>query len=454
MAPLMLAAMAVAAGGCVAPGSRDTVAATTALVAGQTPTPLAWRRDSAADAAARSKVDAMLSAGLTLPEAVSVAFLLSPELQLAFEQVEISRADFVAAVTPPNPVAIIGTRKPGGDLAAYYPDRSVSIGVLQNIIALLNIPDRRALARHDLERAQLEAAQRITGHAVQVTQAWIDYSAALRVQELRKRGVAAAQAALDTLVVHAANGSISTLDVAVERNTFFAAQGSALRANVEVATARERLGGLLALSGWRDDWQVDAALPMLPAGGDPNPATLERSAMDARLDLRAAAKQVDARVRVLATQRRFRWLNQLEVGVFRDRAIGGSSFTGPNAVLELPLFDQRQAVLLNADSELRTALRKLEAAQLAARNEIRTHAAEVATARALLEQYDREVLPNQRQIVAGLGTAADPGEPERLRLRLSTLVAEEEQVTLLRDYWRARSALAAAAGQWSAQSGL
>jgi hypothetical protein len=64
------------------------------------------------------------------------------------------------------------------------------------------------------------------------------------------------------------------------------------------------------------------------------------------------------------------------------------------------------------------------------------------------------IVPNQRQIAAQRGTVSDPGQPDRLRLRLEALSVEETQVGLLRDYWRARSALAVAAGQWTNKSGL
>jgi outer membrane protein, heavy metal efflux system len=233
----------------------------------------------------------------------------------------------------------------------------------------------------------------------------------------------------------------------------FAAEGAVIRSELNVATARGKLGDLMGATGWRDDWRILGEVPPLPAS-DPDIAALESEALQRRFDLQAAAKTVDARLRVLATQRRFRWLNQLELGVFRDRAIGGTAFTGPNAVVELPLFDQRQARLLGADADLRTALRQLEAGHMAARSEIRLHAAELRTTRRLLDQFQRDIQPNQRQIVTGLGTSADPGEPQRLRLRVSTLAADEEQAGLLRDYWRARSALALAAGNWSALSGL
>ena len=440
--------------GCASVTSKDNVDATAKLVASQTSSGFSWRKDEAADAAARKSVETLLDGGLTLDEAVAVSFLISPDLQLSLEKIEVARSDLVAAGTPPNPLLVIGMRDTGGNFSAYYPSDNLSVGILQNVIGLLNMPDRMAVAGHELERARLESAQRITTHGVLVAQSWLEYSAALRVQELRNRSVAAAHAALDSVVVQAANGNRFTpLDVAVERSAVFSVEGSALRAEVDTDTARARLAELLGLSGWRDDWRLAGSLPPLPAS-DPDPAAIENQALERRFDVRAATKAVDARLRALATQRRFRWMNELELGVFRDSVVGGTTFIGPNAVIELPLFDQRQAQLLAGDAQLRSALRTLESIKLSARSELRTHAAEMRVTRALLEKYEKVILPNQRQIAAALGTNVDPGEPERLRLRLSTNSTEEEQTGLLRDYWRARSAFAASAGDWQALAGL
>ena len=43
---------------------------------------------------------------------------------------------------------------------------------------------------------------------------------------------------------------------------------------------------------------------------------------------------------------------------------------------------------------------------------------------------------------------SDPGDLGRLHLRISNLAAEEQALGYLRDYWRARAALARAAGDW------
>jgi outer membrane protein, heavy metal efflux system len=439
---------------CATPTLKDNEQAAHDLVRQQNSTDFVWRRDIDADAAARERAGQMLADGLTLDEAIATSFLLSPAPQQALEQLEVARADLVVVSMPPNPVAVLGMRSPSGNFAAYYGGSNVSFGLLQNVMALMTMPDRVAVARHDLLRAQLEAASQINSHAVQVAQAWIEYRAALKVQQLRERSTAAARAALDTLIVQAANGNgLRPVDIAFERNSVFSAQASLTRSILDAAAAREKLALLLGVGGWRDDWLLAGDLPAVPLG-DPDPALLVAGAMKARFDVLAAERAVDSRLRALAFQRRFRWLNQLELGAFREQIIGGTSFTGPQMVIEVPLFDQRQGQLLNSDSELRSALRNVEVARLVARSEIHIHTAEVAAARTLLAQYDREIFPNQRQIMASLGTVADPAEAERLRLRMSTLAIEEEYVALQRDYWSARSALAAAAADWAGLRGF
>lgn len=391
----MLVSAALALTACAIPKARDNARATAELVSTRSRANLEWRRDKAADESARARATELLKSDLTLEGAVGVAFLVNPDLQVALEQLAISRSRLVGAITPPNPVAVIGSRKPGGDLAVFYPERAVSIGVLMNVIALLNMPDRVAVAKLDLQRARFSTAHVAFAHAGQVIEAWLEYSAAQKTwQQHEGAGVEAA-------------GS-----------------SEAISAELAAAMARAKLGQLMGVTGWRDDWKVAVGLP-LPPPSDPDGVAIEAAAMKQRLDLLAAEKAVDTRLRTLAMQRRFRWLNTLEFGMFRDKALGGTSFTGPNAVVEIPLFDQRVAQVLEADSELHIAVRQLEALQIAARTEIRIHVAELKAMRRQLQGFD------------GVGVAENPAY---------------EAVVL--EYWRARSALAFSAGDWAAISGL
>src|SRR5690606_28809584 len=315
----------------------------------------------------------MLEGGLTVREAVAGSFLASPDLQLAFEQLEISRAELVAATRPTNPSVIVGSREPGGDLAAFYPERTISVGVLQNVMSLLTIPDRRATARHNLERVRFEVAQRAAEHAAQVAEAWYRYRAALTQVQLHERTTNAVRSAVDTLAVMAANEEAEDSDVEDGRLSLYLAEANLDRARLDAADERARLETLLGTAGWRDDWSLDGELPALPAS-DPDAAAIEAAALQGRLDPLAAQKNIDTRLRELAMQRRFRWLTELEIGLFRDKAIGDTPFTGPTLATEVPLFDQRQAALLQADALLRSAVRGLEAAVLEMRQQVRRHA--------------------------------------------------------------------------------
>jgi len=439
------------AGGCAVPSARDNAATTASLLEGKVPAPLAWRRDPEADKAARESAEQLLEGGLTVQEAIAVAFLTNPRLQIAFEQLEISRSELVAATRPANPVVILGTREPGGDLAAYYPDRTISVGVLQNVISLLTIPGRRAYATRNLERARHEVAQQAAEHAAQVAEAWYRYAAAQRQLELQERSTNAVRAALQNLIVIVANGNGTEREVAEGRSQVFLFEANLEHSRLDAADERARLESLLGLAGWRDDWQISGGLAPLPQA-DPDPAQVEAAAMARRFDLQAAQKAIEMRLRDLSTQRRFSWLSELEIGVFRDKAIGGTPFTGPTLAFELPLFDQRQAAVLEADAQLRTAVRQLEAAVLDARRQIRLNARAVTSMRQLVERYERDILPNRERIAASLG-AGDPGELDRLNERVRLLAAQREHIALLRDYWVARSALAHAGGDWLALSG-
>jgi cobalt-zinc-cadmium efflux system outer membrane protein len=226
----------------------------------------------------------------------------------------------------------------------------------------------------------------------------------------------------------------------------FKVEGNLDRARLAAADERARLGSLMGIAGWRDDWETAGELPPLP-GADPDAGAEEAAAMGRRFDLLAARKWIDMRLRRLATQRRFRWLTQFEIGVFRDKAIGGTPFTGPTVAFELPVFDQRQAALLEADAQLRLAVRQLEAAALEARRQIRAHAGTLAATRRIVERYQQDVLPGHERLAASTG-AGHAGELSRLNGRLTLLEAQREHVAALRDYWVARSALAHAAGDW------
>lgn len=444
----VLVAAASLLSGCTIVSSQDNAAAATGIAARQlSSSSVSWRRDAGAEERAASAVRELLRNGVTAEESVAICFLAHPEVQLAFETLEVSRSEVVAASTLANPVAIVGTRQAGGNLSAFYPQRTVNVGVLQNMLALVNLPTRRRIATRELERARIEAADRLVALAADVNEAYISYVAARRIHALRIEEASTARGTLELLRQNveadaAAEGELLLLQ---ERTAMLQVESSGLRSELDLRTARARLAQAMGIAGREEGWEAEELLPPPPAT-DPDPRLLEVSALENRLDLQAARKAVEARLDGAGVQLRWRWLGAVEAGAFREGVSGGTSFVGPNAMIELPLFDQRQAQILAANAESRAAARRLESQLLVARGEIRTHGAELAATRQLLMRYESDLLPAFRRMRDVAGPASIDGR----RATLAALNAEEERVGLLRDYWRARGALARAAGAWEA----
>ena len=388
----------------------------------------------------RAAVEPMLADGLTLEESVGIAFLASPELQLSLEQLEIARSELVAASTPPNPVAIVGVRETGGSFSAFYPDESISIGVLQNVLALLNMPDRRAVALHELERARFVAAEQIThsGRAGRGGLARLHRGAAHRgaARALRPRRHARRRhhhrAGRERQRLYAAGGR-GRAQWPVHR------RGRGDHALRSIPPPRARSSA--SCWAWAAGATTGARASCRRCRRAIPTAALEAAAMRQRFDVQAAAKAVDARLRVLACS---------AASAGSARSTSACSGTRPSAARPSPgrmrwsksrcSTSARRSCWPPMPNCARRCASSSGRSSRRARRSART-SGDAAT-RALLEQYERHVLPNQQAMAVGLGTVGEPGQPDRLRLRLEALSAEEEQVGLLRDYWRARSALA------------
>jgi len=99
-----------------------------------------WMRDAAAADAAEAEVRALLAQELTADDAVRIALLNDRELQAAFEELGIGKADLVAASRPRNPTLHTEIRFPGRPQAPF------EIDVTQDILDLLLLPGRRDAA--------------------------------------------------------------------------------------------------------------------------------------------------------------------------------------------------------------------------------------------------------------------------------------------------------------------
>jgi cobalt-zinc-cadmium efflux system outer membrane protein len=206
---------------------------------------------------------------------------------------------------------------------------------------------------------------------------------------------------------------------------------------------RTELDKLLGLWGARATWKVEARLPALPESDGPL-ADAEALALRRRLDVEAARRQAELFSRAVDLASTSRALGLVQVGVDFHRDADGPRLTGPSLSIELPIFDQRQAVIARLQAQQRASERRLSMLAVEARSDARLGRERLAAARLKVQHYQRVVLPLREKVVEQAQLHFNGmvlGVPALLSARREQLEAKRAAVGALRDYWFARAEL-------------
>jgi cobalt-zinc-cadmium efflux system outer membrane protein len=139
----------------------------------------------------------------------------------------------------------------------------------------------------------------------------------------------------------------------------------------------------------------------------------------------------------------------LTVGLEGTRLVDGSYSFGPNASIEVPLFDQRQALVARLEALEGQSEARLQARAVEARSEVRTARGAMVSARRVADRYRTVVVPLRERIVALAQQRYDAmllGAYELLLAKDSEVNAYRDYIDAVRDYWVARSDLERAVG--------
>ena len=211
-------------------------------------------------------------------------------------------------------------------------------------------------------------------------------------------------------------GNITDLDLARERALFEEAKLQLRAAEIAVRQSREHLNTLMGLWGQQTAWQIDRRLPDLPA--QPLPfADLERPALQPEPRLWPAPGSASS---WLAN----RWASRRATPCIPESSLGAEAErdegvwkVGPTVDFPIPLFDQGQARVGRAVTELRRAQQEYYAlgVQIRARRSVRcTSALQGAQDRALL-------LSRHPAALAGTHRQRDPAAIQRHAARASLI---------------------------------
>jgi cobalt-zinc-cadmium efflux system outer membrane protein len=403
-----------------------------------------WEKGPPDEASVADWVRRVTAAGLTRDEAVEIALVNSPALAQTYEDLGISQADMVQAGLLKNPTfgAEVGFAITSGAT------REVRLSLVQDFLDLFVLPLRKEIARDQFEADTLRVAHAALETVAEVEKAFVAAQTRAELVAYRRTVVEAAAAAAELAERQFEAGNISELQRASERAAYEQARLDLTREEIELLEGRERINRLLGLWGETTSWRFVERLPALP-GPEPELAHLEAFAMRRRLDVAVARRRAALLSKAVGLARSTRLVGRLDVGVDAHQDPDGPRVLGPNLEIELPIFDQRQAVIARLEAQQRQQERRLAATAIDARSEVRIAEARLRAARETVVHFRDVLVPLRKEVAAQSllhynGMFISPFQ--LLAAKQDEIDARRGYLEALRDYWSARAELARALG--------
>jgi cobalt-zinc-cadmium efflux system outer membrane protein len=403
-----------------------------------------WDKGPPDEAQIAQWVRGLAAAGLTRSRAVEIALVNSPELSATYEELGISQADMVQAGLLRNPTL-------GADLGFAISSGATSeirLSLVQDFLDLFVLPLRKEIARDQFEADTLRVAHAALETAAEVEKSFVAAQARSELVAFRRTIVEGAAAASELAQRQFEAGNVSELERAGARAAYVQGRLELRREETDLLEARERINRLLGLWGDTTSWRFAERLPELPAS-EPELDHLESFAMRRRLDVTVARRRAALFAKAVDLARSTRLLGRLEIGVDAHQDPEGSRVLGPNLVIELPIFDQRQAAIARLEAQRRQQEHRLSATAIDARSEVRLADLRLRAARQTVLDYRDALLP-LRQDVADQAllhyNGMFIGPLQLLAAKQGEIDARRGYLEALRDYWSARAELARALG--------
>ncbi len=348
---------------------------------------VSWNQGLPEDREVQQVVESLLEKELTVDSAVQIALLNNARLQATYEELGVTQAEVVQAGLLKNPIVFGSIRFPNVSSAAS----NLEFGIVQNFVDLLMLPARKKIAAARFEQTKAMVADEVLSIVSEVEKAYFEVQGAANIRQVRAQIVEASGASFEFARRLYEAGNISELNLANEQGQYEEMRVRLAESDILLSTAREQLTRLMGLWGTRIDWQLPSRLPDIPKQEIPM-VQLETLAITNRLDLESARRNIDVLAQALGTTVTWRWIGDLDVGISAERDPDRTWVIGPELVLELPLFDQRQAKIAQGEALLRQEVNKLTAMAVDVRSEVRTLRRQVGHATI----YDRSLQTSYR----------------------------------------------------------
>ena len=382
------------------------------------------------------RVAGMLQGELTADQAVAIATVNNPSLQVTLAELGIARAELMQASTIANPLFGAEFRFPADPFYAY------EFRLAQSLIDLIQLPRRRALGRAVFDAATMRITAEVLRLASDVRSSYYDTLAATQHVAATRVILESAKTAADLAMKQHAAGNITDLDLENEQAMYEQAKLDLARAEQQLLLDREGLIRGMGLRNGAAEWRLPDRFPQL-ASSEMDQQQLEQLASAQRLDLSIARREVEIAQRQVPLAR-LAALGEVQGDIHYQRDANGARTVGPGIDVPIPIFNNGQAARSRAEAQFLRSRHLLNALLTESSSRIRSARATVAEARARVEYY-RDVLLPRRQRIVDLTklehNAMFAGTFQLLQAKQNEAQAQRNYIDAQRDYWTARANL-------------
>lgn len=435
--PLCLAAV-----GCTkVPPANDTCV--NAIVGDLINKKVQWVQDDEEAEQVKCCVQNLLANDLTLDSAIQIAFLNNPEIQAVFEEIGIARADLIQAGLLSNPLIDGFIRFPIQNGAST----NVELSAIQNFLDIFLIPLRQKVAAAQFEQIQLKVANAILNLAFEVEETFYSLQSEQTKLNLMQPLVEAVKAASQLADAQKQQGNINDLEFQERLNEFLQANVELAKTRLEIVRLREKMNRLLGRYSHETCWAINSPLPQIPEQELP-PCYLEEIALSQRLDLQSIRWETEKLARMLGIKQWWAYTAAFS-GIGYERDPEGFKVLGPAFAFELPIFNYGQADRARLHAMLRQSIDRFYAKKVEILSDVRSARDRMMINRALVMEYQKQILPLQAQIVSlsqRYYNYMALSLYKLLHMKKQELQMQINYNLVLRDYWISRVELDRALG--------
>ncbi len=383
-------ALLVALGGCASLVEERGFEA----VRGLAPEPLKadvrrLRTDADAKAAA-AEIETLLKGALSVDDAVKIALLNNRGLQASYNELGLSAAAMVKAITPPNPGFAYGRTKQGGLVEI---ERKFTL----DLLGLLTLPLVASIEDRRWEQAKLRTADQILQIVADTRRAYFRAVASQQILAYVDQVRTSSQAAADMSRRLGQSGAFSKLSQAREQVFYADVTAQFARARQSNTAERERLTRLMGLWGSNLAFKLSDRLPEVPKEV-PEQIDLESKAIEQRLDLRMAKLEVEGLARSYGLTQATRFINVLEGSYLNSTTKGEAKKTGYEIEISIPIFDFGTTRAAEAENVYLQAANHLAELAINARSEVRESYESYRINHELAQHYLTSIVPVRKAI--------------------------------------------------------